>query len=169
MKRSFARRLAPAVVLLAATVGISACSNSNDDAKTPGNTEVATGGERFGTADAETAPLREPEAYGYDFDLAAVTEVWRRGSVISSWLLDLSAQALAKSPGLADFSGRVSDSGEGRWTLQAAIDEGVPTPVLSSALTSRFFSQGEGDFQSKVQSAMRFAFGGHLEKKKGGA
>ena len=121
------------------------------------------------TADAETAPLREPEAYGYDFDLAAVTEVWRRGSVISSWLLDLSAQALAKSPGLADFSGRVSDSGEGRWTLQAAIDEGVPTPVLSSALTSRFFSQGEGDFQSKVQSAMRFAFGGHLEKKKGGA
>ncbi len=121
------------------------------------------------TADAETAPLREPEAYQYDFDLAEVTELWRRGSVIGSWLLDLSAQALHKSPGLSDFSGRVSDSGEGRWTQQAAIDEGVPTPVLASALYSRFTSQGEAEFSNKLLSAMRFAFGGHLEKKmKGG-
>jgi len=121
------------------------------------------------TADAETAPLREPEAYPYDFNLAEVTEVWRRGSVIGSWLLDLSAQALFENPGLSDFSGRVSDSGEGRWTQQAAIDEGVPAPVLASALYSRFTSQGEAEFSNKLLSAMRFAFGGHLEKKmKGG-
>ncbi|MET0403137.1 MAG: 6-phosphogluconate dehydrogenase (decarboxylating), partial [Cystobacter sp.] len=119
------------------------------------------------TADAETAPLREPEAYPYDFNLADVSEVWRRGSVIGSWLLDLSAQALGKSPQLSDFSGRVSDSGEGRWTQQAAIDEGVPTPVLAAALYARFSSQGEAEFANKVQSAMRFAFGGHLEKKGG--
>ena len=120
------------------------------------------------TADAETAPLREPEAYRYEFDLSEVTEVWRRGSVIGSWLLDLSAQALRKDPQLKDFSGQVSDSGEGRWTLEAAIDEGVPAPVLSSALYARFSSRGEGGFADKMQSAMRYAFGGHLEKKKGG-
>jgi len=115
-------------------------------------------------ADAETTPLREPQYYQYDFDLRDITEVWRRGSVISSWLLDLTASVLAKDPELAQFAGRVSDSGEGRWTIKAAIDEGVPVPVLSSSLYARFASRGESDFQNKVLSAMRYAFGGHLER-----
>ena len=127
----------------------------------------ANAGRRPQKGDAETAPLREPGAYHYDFHLPDVVEVWRRGSVIGSWLIDLTAHALGKNPELSDFSGRVSDSGEGRWTQQAAIDEGVPTPVLASALYSRFTSQGEADFANKIQSAMRFAFGGHLEKKGG--
>jgi 6-phosphogluconate dehydrogenase len=114
--------------------------------------------------DAETTPLREPELYQYDFNLAEVSEVWRRGSVIASWLLDLTAAALLESPDLADFGGRVSDSGEGRWTALAAIDEAVPIPVLATALFTRFSSRGEADFGNKVTSAMRHAFGGHLEK-----
>ena len=115
--------------------------------------------------DAETAPLAEPELYQYDFDLDDVTEVWRRGSVIGSWLLDLTAAALAADPELARFEGRVSDSGEGRWTLRAAIDEGVPAPVLSNAVAQRFASRGAWDYADKVLSAMRFQFGGHHEKK----
>jgi 6-phosphogluconate dehydrogenase len=115
--------------------------------------------------DAETTPLRNPEYYRYDFDLADVTEVWRRGSVVSSWLLDLTAEALAGSPELSEFSGRVSDSGEGRWTILAAVDEGVPAHVLTASLYERFDSRGEAEFQNRVLSAMRFAFGGHLEKK----
>jgi 6-phosphogluconate dehydrogenase len=115
--------------------------------------------------DAETTPLRRPELYQYDLNLADIGEVWRRGSVIASWLLDLSAQALLHSPELAEFSGRVSDSGEGRWTVAAAIDEGVPSPVLSAALFARFSSRGTDDYADKLLSAMRFAFGGHLEKK----
>jgi 6-phosphogluconate dehydrogenase len=115
--------------------------------------------------DAETTPLRAPEHYQYDFKLADVAEVWRRGSVISSWLLDLTASALLKHPDLSDFSGHVSDSGEGRWTVAAAIDEGVPAPVLSAALYQRFASRGETDFADKLLSAMRFEFGGHVEKK----
>jgi 6-phosphogluconate dehydrogenase len=115
--------------------------------------------------DAETAPLAEPEFYQYDFNLADVTELWRRGSVIGSWLLDLTAHALLQDPQLSNFSGRVSDSGEGRWTIAASIDEGVPTPVLSSALFERFLSRGEGDFANQILSAMRYEFGGHLEKK----
>ena len=115
--------------------------------------------------DAETSPLREPELYQYTLDLPAVTELWRRGSVIASWLLDLTAQALLESPDLAGFSGRVSDSGEGRWTSIAAIDVSVPAPVLTTALYSRFASRGEDDFGDKVLSAMRWGFGGHLEKK----
>jgi len=115
-------------------------------------------------ADAETTPLRFPEHYAYDFNLADVAEVWRRGSVVASWLLDLTAIALAESPNLEDFSGRVSDSGEGRWTLNAAIDEGAPVPVLSAALFARFSSRGESDFANKVLSAMRKQFGGHAEK-----
>jgi len=114
--------------------------------------------------DAETAPLRDPDHYRYELDLAAVTEVWRRGSVIASWLLDLTAQALHQSPGLDDYAGRVSDSGEGRWTLEAAVEEGVPVPVLSASLFDRFSSRGEADFGNRVLSAMRNAFGGHLEK-----
>jgi 6-phosphogluconate dehydrogenase len=114
--------------------------------------------------DAETAPLRDPDHYRYELDLAAVTEVWRRGSVIASWLLDLTAQALHQSPGLDDYAGHVSDSGEGRWTLEAAVEEGVPVPVLSASLFDRFSSRGEGDFGNRVLSAMRNAFGGHLEK-----
>ena len=114
--------------------------------------------------DAETSPLREPELYQYQFDLPAVAEVWRRGSVIASWLLDLTAQALHQSPNLADFSGRVSDSGEGRWTSIAAIDVSAPAPVLTTALYERFSSRGEADFADRVLSAMRFGFGGHLEK-----
>jgi 6-phosphogluconate dehydrogenase len=114
--------------------------------------------------DAETTPLRDPEHYQYDLDLRDIAEVWRRGSVIASWLLDLSAAALAKDPVLANFSGRVSDSGEGRWTIKAAIDEAVPVPVLSTALYERFSSRGEAEFQDKLLSAMRFQFGGHLEK-----
>ena len=114
--------------------------------------------------DAETAPMRDPEAYAYDLDLRDITEVWRRGSVVASWLLDLTAAALVESPDLAGFSGQVSDSGEGRWTIAAAIDESVPAPVLSAALFSRFASRGEGDFAGQVLSAMRLQFGGHLEK-----
>jgi len=115
--------------------------------------------------DAETTPLRHPEHYQFDIDLPEVAEVWRRGSVIGSWLLDLTAGALAQDPKLDAYSGRVSDSGEGRWTIQAAVDEGVPAPVLTAALFERFSSRGAGDFSGKVLSAMRFAFGGHLEKK----
>jgi 6-phosphogluconate dehydrogenase len=112
---------------------------------------------------AETTPLRDPEHYQFDLNLTDVTEVWRRGSVIASWLLDLTANALVKDPALAGFAGRVSDSGEGRWTIKAAIDEGVPVPVLTTALYERFSSRGEADYQDKVLSAMRFGFGGHLE------
>ncbi len=115
--------------------------------------------------DAETTPLRHPEHYQYDFNLADVTEVWRRGSVVASWLLDLTAQAFAQSPGLDNFGGRVSDSGEGRWTVAAANDEGVPAFVLTASLFERFASRGEDEFQNKVLSAMRFGFGGHVEKK----
>ena len=115
-------------------------------------------------ADAETAPLRDPASYRYDLDLADITEVWRRGSVVSSWLLDLTAAALAADPGLDQFQGRVSDSGEGRWTLEAAIDEGVPANVLAAALFGRFASRGAADFQNRVLSAMRAEFGGHREK-----
>jgi 6-phosphogluconate dehydrogenase len=116
-------------------------------------------------ADAETTPLRHPEHYQYDFDLAGITELWRRGSVIASWLLDLTAASFAKSPRLEDFAGRVSDSGEGRWTVAAAIDEAVPAHVLTASLLERFASRGEDDFQNRVLSAMRFGFGGHVEKK----
>ncbi|MBN8494193.1 MAG: decarboxylating 6-phosphogluconate dehydrogenase [Burkholderiales bacterium] len=121
-------------------------------------------GKRSHDADAETTPLRDPEHYQYELPLPDIAEVWRRGSVVSSWLLDLTAAALAQDPGLAQFAGRVSDSGEGRWTLKAAIDEAVPAPVLSSALNARFSSRGEADFQNKLLSAMRFQFGGHHEK-----
>jgi 6-phosphogluconate dehydrogenase len=116
--------------------------------------------------DAETAPLRHPEHYQYDINVADVAELWRRGSVIGSWLLDLTALALRKSPDLASFSGHVSDSGEGRWTVMAAIDEAVPAPVLSAALFARFSSRGEDDFAEKLLSALRFEFGGHVEKEK---
>ena len=116
--------------------------------------------------DAETTPLRDPEHYQYDFNLPDVAEVWRRGSVIASWLLDLTASALAGDPQLAKFAGRVSDSGEGRWTIKAAIDEGVPAPVLTTALYERFSSRGQADFADKLLSAMRYEFGGHLEKAK---
>jgi 6-phosphogluconate dehydrogenase len=115
-------------------------------------------------ADAETTPLRHPEHYQYQLDLVEITELWRRGSVISSWLLDLTARALLQSPGLTDFTGRVSDSGEGRWTIAAAVDESVPTPVLSAALFQRFSSRSEGDFANKLLSALRYQFGGHQEK-----
>ena len=114
--------------------------------------------------DAETTPLRDPDHYQYDLDLANIAEVWRRGSVIASWLLDLTTISLAQDAGLSGFSGHVSDSGEGRWTIKAAIDEGVPVPVLTTALYERFSSRGEADFQDKLLSAMRFQFGGHLEK-----
>jgi 6-phosphogluconate dehydrogenase len=114
--------------------------------------------------DAETTPLRNPEHYQFDLNLRDVAEVWRRGSVIASWLLDLTATALVEDSGLSKFSGRVSDSGEGRWTIKAAIDEAVPAPVLTTALYERFASRGEADFQDKLLSAMRFQFGGHLEK-----
>ncbi len=114
--------------------------------------------------DAETTPLRHPEHHQYDFNLPDIAELWRRGSVVASWLLDLTASALAKSPELDHFSGRVSDSGEGRWTVQAAIEQGTPAEVLTAALYSRFASRGEADFQNKVLSAMRFEFGGHHEK-----
>jgi 6-phosphogluconate dehydrogenase len=121
---------------------------------------------RKSEADAETTPLRDPAQYQYNFNLSDISEVWRRGSVIASWLLDLTASALATDPKLAQFEGRVSDSGEGRWTIKAAIDEGVPVPVLTTALYERFASRGEADYQDKLLSAMRFGFGGHLEKKK---
>jgi 6-phosphogluconate dehydrogenase len=121
-------------------------------------------GNRPHAIDAETTPLRDPDYYRYDLDLANIAEVWRRGSVIASWLLDLTAIALAKDPALSRFAGQVSDSGEGRWTIKAAIDEGVPVPVLTTALYERFSSRGDADFQDKLLSAMRFEFGGHLEK-----
>jgi 6-phosphogluconate dehydrogenase len=121
-------------------------------------------GKKQDEIDAETTPLRDPEHYQYDLNLRDVTEVWRRGSVITSWLLDLTAASLVKDPALSQFAGRVSDSGEGRWTLKAAIDEAVPAPVLSAALYQRFSSRGEADYQDKLLSAMRFGFGGHLEK-----
>lgn len=124
----------------------------------------ANAGKQKQETDAETAPLRHPELYQYDIDLAAVTEVWRRGSVIASWLLDLTAAALRVDPKLAHYQGRVSDSGEGRWTVEAAVDEGVPAPVISAALYTRFASRGNEDFAARALSAMRFAFGGHLEK-----
>jgi 6-phosphogluconate dehydrogenase len=124
-------------------------------------------GLRGRTSDAETAPLRDPSLYQYQFKLDEITEVWRRSSVIASWLLDLTAHALHKTPDLASFSGHVSDSGEGRWTLAAAIDESVPAPVLSAALFGRFSSRGESEFADKVMSAMRYEFGGHLEKPTG--
>jgi 6-phosphogluconate dehydrogenase len=114
--------------------------------------------------DSETTPLRDPQHYQFDFDLRDIAEVWRRGSVVTSWLLDLTAASLAKDPNLSHFSGRVSDSGEGRWTIKAAIDEAVPVPVLSAALYQRFTSRGEADYQDRLLSAMRFGFGGHLEK-----
>jgi 6-phosphogluconate dehydrogenase len=129
--------------------------------------KAANIGKKRGVVDAETTPLREPEHYRYDFDLAEIAEVWRRGSVIASWLLDLTAGALIKDPELSNFAGRVSDSGEGRWTIKAAIDEGVPAHVLSSALYERFSSRGEADFADKLLSAMRYEFGGHLEKGRG--
>ena len=122
-------------------------------------------GKRTHEVDAETTPLRDPEHYQYDFNLPDVAEVWRRGSVIASWLLDLTASALLGDPTLSKFSGRVSDSGEGRWTIKASIDEAVPTPVLTTALYERFSSRGEAEFADKLLSAMRFEFGGHLEKK----
>jgi 6-phosphogluconate dehydrogenase len=122
-------------------------------------------GKRIQEGDAETAPLSNPDCYQYDFDIADVAEVWRRGSVVGSWLLDLTAIALHESPDLHEFSGRVSDSGEGRWTITAAIDEGAPAPVLSAALFERFSSRGEADFANKLLSAMRFEFGGHEERK----
>jgi 6-phosphogluconate dehydrogenase len=122
-------------------------------------------GKKLGEMDAENTPLRHPERYQYDLNLADVTELWRRGSVIASWLLDLTASALVQDQDLAKFEGRVSDSGEGRWTIKAAIDEGIPVPVLSSALYARFASRGEADYQDKLLSAMRFGFGGHLEQK----
>jgi 6-phosphogluconate dehydrogenase len=121
-------------------------------------------GKQEHAVDAETTPLRDPEHYQYDFNLADIAEVWRRGSVIASWLLDLTARALTNDPGLSTFAGRVSDSGEGRWTIKAAIDEAVPAPVLTTALYARFSSRGEADLQNKLLSAMRYEFGGHLEK-----
>jgi 6-phosphogluconate dehydrogenase len=122
-------------------------------------------GKRMHEVDAETTPLREPEHYKFDLNLADIAEVWRRGSVISSWLLDLTATSLVEDTNLSKFSGKVSDSGEGRWTIKAAIDEGVPVPVLTAALYERFSSRGEADYQDKLLSAMRFQFGGHIEKK----
>jgi 6-phosphogluconate dehydrogenase len=126
--------------------------------------KAANIGKKAGVVDAETTPLRDPEHYQYDLNLPDITELWRRGSVIASWLLDLQASALIKDPALSKFGGRVSDSGEGRWTIKAAIDEGVPAHVLSSALYERFSSRGEGDFANKLLSAMRYEFGGHIEK-----
>src|ERR1700719_3955429 len=128
---------------------------------------AANVGKKQGAIDAETTPLRDPEHYQYDLDLRDITEVWRRGSVIASWLLDLTAASLVKDPALAQFAGRVSDSGEGRWTIKAAIDEAVPVPVLSCALYQRFTSRGESDYQDRLLSAMRYGFGGHLERAAG--
>jgi len=128
---------------------------------------AANVGQQNHAADAETTPLRDPEHYQYDLNLPDITEVWRRGSVITSWLLDLTASALIKDPTLANFAGRVSDSGEGRWTIKAAIDEAVPAHVLTAALYERFSSRGEADFADRLLSAMRYEFGGHLEKPAG--
>jgi 6-phosphogluconate dehydrogenase len=125
---------------------------------------AANVGKKAHAVDAETTPLRIPEHYQYDLNLPDIAEVWRRGSVVASWLLDLTATALLEDPALAKFAGRVSDSGEGRWTIAAAIDEAVPAPVLTTALYERFSSRGEADFQNKLLSAMRYEFGGHLEK-----
>jgi 6-phosphogluconate dehydrogenase len=124
-------------------------------------------GEQQHATDAETTPPRDPQLYRYELNLGDIAEVWRRGSVIASWLLDLTAAALTRDPALESFAGRVSDSGEGRWTIKAAIDEAVPTPVLSTALYERFSSRGEASFADKLLSAMRYEFGGHLEKKGG--
>jgi 6-phosphogluconate dehydrogenase len=124
----------------------------------------ANAGKQKQSVDAETSPLRHPEYYPYDLNIVDISEVWRRGSVIASWLLDLAAISLLDNPDLTKYAGRVSDSGEGRWTIQAAIDESVPAPVLSAALYERFSSRGEGDFADKVLSALRFQFGGHEEK-----
>jgi 6-phosphogluconate dehydrogenase len=126
--------------------------------------KAANIGKQTSEIDAETTPLRDPEHYQYDLDLRDITEVWRRGSVIASWLLDLTATALFEDPALSNFAGRVSDSGEGRWTIKAAIDEAVPAPVLSTALYARFSSRGDAEFQNRLLSAMRYEFGGHLEK-----
>jgi 6-phosphogluconate dehydrogenase len=126
--------------------------------------KAANVGKKTGVIDAETTPLRDPEHYQYDLNLADIAEVWRRGSVIASWLLDLTAASLIQDPALSKFAGRVSDSGEGRWTIKAAIDEGVPAHVLSSALYERFSSRGDADFADKLLSAMRYQFGGHIEK-----
>jgi 6-phosphogluconate dehydrogenase len=126
--------------------------------------KAADAGKNQSEVDAETTPLRDPEHYQYEFNLADISEVWRRGSVIASWLLDLTATALATDAQLAKFGGRVSDSGEGRWTIKAAVDEGVPVPVLTTALYERFSSRGEADYADRLLSAMRFGFGGHLEK-----
>jgi 6-phosphogluconate dehydrogenase len=125
---------------------------------------AANVGKKLHAADAETTPLRVPEHYQYDLNLPEIAELWRRGSVVASWLLDLTATALLVDPALAKFAGRVSDSGEGRWTIAAAIDEAVPAPVLTTALYQRFSSRGEADFQNKLLSAMRYEFGGHVEK-----
>ena len=129
--------------------------------------QSANVGKQEGNIDAETTPLRDPEHYKYDLDLRDIAEVWRRGSVIASWLLDLTASALLQDPNLSKFAGRVSDSGEGRWTIKAAIDEAVPAPVLTASLYERFSSRGEADFANKLLSAMRYEFGGHLEKQAG--
>jgi 6-phosphogluconate dehydrogenase len=126
-------------------------------------------GKQTHAVDAETTPLRDPEHYQYDLNLPDVAEVWRRGSVIASWLLDLTASALLADPALSKFAGRVSDSGEGRWTIKAAIDEAIPANVLTAALYERFSSRGEADFADKLLSAMRYEFGGHLEKSEGKA
>jgi 6-phosphogluconate dehydrogenase len=127
----------------------------------------ANAGKQDSAVDAETTPLRDPEHYQYDLNLRDIAEVWRRGSVVASWLLDLTAASLVKDPALSQFAGRVSDSGEGRWAIKAAIDESVPVPVLSAALYQRFSSRGEADYQDKLLSAMRYGFGGHLEKTAG--
>jgi 6-phosphogluconate dehydrogenase len=124
-------------------------------------------GKKQDAVDAETTPLRDPEHYQYELDLRDITEVWRRGSVIASWLLDLTAASLVKDPTLSQFAGHVSDSGEGRWTIKAAIDEAVPAHVLSAALYDRFASRGEAEFANKLLSAMRYEFGGHIEKPAG--
>jgi 6-phosphogluconate dehydrogenase len=128
---------------------------------------AANVGKQTHAADAETTPLRDPDHYQYDLDLPDITEVWRRGSVIASWLLDLTASALIKDPTMANFAGRVSDSGEGRWTIKAAIDEAVPAHVLTAALYERFSSRGEAEFADRLLSAMRYEFGGHIEKPAG--
>ena len=128
----------------------------------------ANAGKQKREVDAETTPLRHPEVYQYDINIKDVAEVWRRGSVVGSWLLDLTAAALRENPDLSNFQGRVSDSGEGRWTLQAAIDEGIPAPVISAALYGRFSSRGDDEYADRLLSAMRYEFGGHLEKAKTG-
>jgi 6-phosphogluconate dehydrogenase len=125
----------------------------------------ANAGKGTQVVDAETTPLRDPEAYQYDMDIGEVAEVWRRGSVVGSWLVDLTADALARSPGLEEFTGRVSDSGEGRWTVLAAVDEGVPATIIATALLERFESRRLGEYTDKLLSAMRSEFGGHAEKK----